>query len=117
MTITEKTSVTDTKLTEEIRTVTCHSWDPGVKFDPSDLEILEYLEAKVGSDARKLHPLIEAFIPTIEGENRIWSTDPEKLPEKWLMILVMEDKLVQREERDGQLVMASEKWLTILPSG
>ncbi|XP_014519073.1 NAC domain-containing protein 10-like [Vigna radiata var. radiata] len=53
---------------------------PGVKFDPSDLEILQYLEAKVGSDARKLHPLIDEFIPTIEGENGIWYTHPEKLP-------------------------------------
>ncbi|XP_051128234.1 NAC domain-containing protein 73-like [Andrographis paniculata] len=52
----------------------------GVKFDPSDQEILQHLEAKVLSDVRKLHPLIDEFIPTIEGENGICYTHPEKLP-------------------------------------
>ncbi|KAG8385506.1 hypothetical protein BUALT_Bualt03G0052400 [Buddleja alternifolia] len=42
----------------------------GVKFDPSDQEILQHLEAKVLSDTRKLHPLIDEFIPTIEGVNK-----------------------------------------------
>nr|WLK83181.1 NAC protein 7 [Casuarina equisetifolia] len=40
----------------------------GVKFDPSDQEILEHLEGKVESDACA-HPLIDEFIPTIDGEN------------------------------------------------
>ncbi|CAL5411295.1 unnamed protein product [Camellia sinensis] len=52
----------------------------GVKFDPSDQEILEHLEAKVSSNAHKIHPLIDEFIPTIEGENGICYTHPEKLP-------------------------------------
>ncbi|KAL8507052.1 hypothetical protein ACS0TY_017800 [Phlomoides rotata] len=52
----------------------------GVKFDPSDQEILQHLEAKVVFDTRKLHPLIDEFIPTIEGENGICYTHPEKLP-------------------------------------
>ncbi|WOH05624.1 hypothetical protein DCAR_0625043 [Daucus carota subsp. sativus] len=52
----------------------------GVKFDPSDQELLEHLEAKVRSDARKLHPLIDEFIPTLEGENGICYAHPEKLP-------------------------------------
>lgn len=52
----------------------------GVKFDPSDQEILEHLEAKVLLDSRKIHPLIDEFIPTIEGENGICYTHPEKLP-------------------------------------
>ena len=52
----------------------------GVKFDPNDQEILEHLEAKVASDACKLHPLIDEFIPTLEGENGICYTHPEKLP-------------------------------------
>ncbi|KAL3851354.1 hypothetical protein ACJIZ3_013236 [Penstemon smallii] len=53
----------------------------GVKFDPSDQEILQHLEAKVNSDARKLqHPLIDEFIPTIDGENGICYTHPQKLP-------------------------------------
>ncbi|XP_065875258.1 NAC domain-containing protein 73 [Euphorbia lathyris] len=52
----------------------------GVKFDPTDQELLEHLEGKVKCDARKLHPLIDEFIPTIEGENGICYTHPEKLP-------------------------------------
>lgn len=52
----------------------------GVKFDPTDQEILQHLEAKVLSDTRKLHPLIDEFIPTLDGENGICSTHPEKLP-------------------------------------
>ncbi|XP_010245578.1 PREDICTED: NAC domain-containing protein 73-like isoform X2 [Nelumbo nucifera] len=52
----------------------------GVKFDPSDQELLEHLEAKVRSDMHRLHPLIDEFIPTLEGENGICYTHPEKLP-------------------------------------
>ncbi|KAK4787789.1 hypothetical protein SAY86_011622 [Trapa natans] len=52
----------------------------GVKFDPNDQEILQHLEAKVMADAWKLHPLIDEFIPTLEGENGICYTHPEKLP-------------------------------------
>ncbi|XP_015953691.1 NAC domain-containing protein 73-like [Arachis duranensis] len=52
----------------------------GVKFDPTDQEILEHLEAKVRSDIHKLHPLIDEFIPTLEGENGICYTHPENLP-------------------------------------
>lgn len=52
----------------------------GVKFDPTDQEILQHLEAKVLSDTRRLHPLIDEFIPTLEGENGICYTHPEKLP-------------------------------------
>ncbi|KAK8575213.1 hypothetical protein V6N13_033544 [Hibiscus sabdariffa] len=52
----------------------------GVKFDPTDQEILEHLEAKVILDKRKLHPLIGEFIPTLEGEDGICYTHPEGLP-------------------------------------
>ncbi|XP_059659800.1 NAC domain-containing protein 73 [Cornus florida] len=52
----------------------------GVKFDPSDNELLEHLEAKVRLDAHKLHPLIDEFIPTLEGDNGICYTHPERLP-------------------------------------
>ncbi|KAG6573290.1 NAC domain-containing protein 73, partial [Cucurbita argyrosperma subsp. sororia] len=53
----------------------------GVKFDPTDQEILEHLQAKAAvSDAHKLHPLIDEFIPTLEGENGICYTHPQKLP-------------------------------------
>ncbi|XP_043700891.1 NAC domain-containing protein 73 [Telopea speciosissima] len=52
----------------------------GVKFDPTDQELLEHLEGKVRSDTQKLHPLIDEFIPTLDGENGICYTHPEKLP-------------------------------------
>nr|AFN55263.1 NAC domain protein [Tamarix hispida] len=52
----------------------------GVKFDPTDQEILHHLEAKVNADLRRLHPLIDEFIPTLDDENGICHTHPEKLP-------------------------------------
>ncbi|CAM0910299.1 unnamed protein product [Alopecurus aequalis] len=58
----------------------------GVKFDPTDQELIEHLEAKVRSGgtaaaaAAPSHPLIDEFIPTIEGEDGICYTHPEKLP-------------------------------------
>ncbi|KAL6137954.1 hypothetical protein ACLB2K_063243 [Fragaria x ananassa] len=59
----------------------------GVKFDPTDQEVLQHLEGKVLSSTdiaagNKLHhhPLIDQFIPTIEGENGICYTHPHKLP-------------------------------------
>lgn len=53
----------------------------GVKFDPTDQELIDHLEAKVeAKDMMKSHPLIDEFIPTIEGEDGICYTHPEKLP-------------------------------------
>ncbi|KAJ4976037.1 hypothetical protein NE237_001143 [Protea cynaroides] len=52
----------------------------GVKFDPTDQELLEHLEGKVRSDIQKHHPLIDEFIATLDGENGICYTHPEKLP-------------------------------------
>ncbi|XP_076892670.1 NAC domain-containing protein 75-like [Bidens hawaiensis] len=52
----------------------------GVKFDPTDQELIEHLEAKVEAKNSKSHPLIDEFIPTIEGEDGICYTHPEKLP-------------------------------------
>ncbi|XP_010052263.2 NAC domain-containing protein 73 [Eucalyptus grandis] len=52
----------------------------GVKFDPTDQEILEHLEAKIMGDARKIHFLIDQFIPTLEGDDGICCTHPERLP-------------------------------------
>lgn len=52
----------------------------GVKFDPTDQELLEHLEGKVRPELQKLHPLIDEFIPTIEGDNGICYTHPDKLP-------------------------------------
>ncbi|XP_050219889.1 NAC domain-containing protein 75 isoform X2 [Mercurialis annua] len=52
----------------------------GVKFDPTDQELIEHLESKVEARDMKSHPLIDEFIPTIEGEDGICYTHPEKLP-------------------------------------
>ncbi|XP_019092376.1 PREDICTED: NAC domain-containing protein 10-like isoform X1 [Camelina sativa] len=57
----------------------------GVKFDPTDQELIEHLEAKVkGKDKNEKwsssHPLIDEFIPTIDGEDGICYTHPQKLP-------------------------------------
>nr|CAD1823770.1 unnamed protein product [Ananas comosus var. bracteatus] len=52
----------------------------GVKFDPTDQELLEHLEGKARPESQKLHPLIDEFIPTIDGEDGICYTHPERLP-------------------------------------
>lgn len=52
----------------------------GVKFDPTDQELLEHLEAKSERSGSKPHPLIDEFIPTLQGEDGICYTHPEKLP-------------------------------------
>lgn len=50
----------------------------GVKFDPSDQELLKHLRAKVRKS--NPHPFIDAFIPTLDSEDDISKIHPEKLP-------------------------------------
>ncbi|XVF14024.1 hypothetical protein REPUB_Repub09cG0020700 [Reevesia pubescens] len=52
----------------------------GVKFDPSDTEILEHLAAKCGVGNSKAHMFIDEFIPTLEHDQGICYTHPENLP-------------------------------------
>ncbi|XVF03457.1 hypothetical protein REPUB_Repub04eG0263000 [Reevesia pubescens] len=52
----------------------------GVKFDPSDQEIIWHLLTKVGVEDTKPHPFINEFIPTIENDDGICYTHPQKLP-------------------------------------
>ncbi|WVZ74775.1 hypothetical protein U9M48_022912 [Paspalum notatum var. saurae] len=52
----------------------------GVKFDPSDLELLEHLEQKIGLGGLKPHVLIDEFIPTIDDDEGICYSHPENLP-------------------------------------
>ncbi|XP_026663472.2 SUPPRESSOR OF GAMMA RESPONSE 1 isoform X1 [Phoenix dactylifera] len=52
----------------------------GVKFDPSDQELLWHLLAKVGKGDAKPHPFINEFIPTVEEDDGICYTHPQKLP-------------------------------------
>ena len=44
----------------------------GVKFDPSELELLEHLEQKVGLGDSRPHVLIDEFIPTMDNDEGIF---------------------------------------------
>ncbi|XP_061375063.1 SUPPRESSOR OF GAMMA RESPONSE 1-like isoform X2 [Gastrolobium bilobum] len=52
----------------------------GVKFDPSDQEIIWHLLAKVGVGNSKPHPFIDEFITTLEVDDGICYTHPQNLP-------------------------------------
>ncbi|KAJ1422424.1 P-loop containing nucleoside triphosphate hydrolase [Sesbania bispinosa] len=52
----------------------------GVKFDPSDVELLEHLAAKCGLGNTEPHMFINEFIPTLEEDQGICYTHPENLP-------------------------------------
>jgi hypothetical protein len=62
----------------------CHKdmagFPAGIKFDPTDQELIEHLESKVMDGGSRAHPLIDDFIPTLQGEDGICYTHPEKLP-------------------------------------
>ncbi|KAL0906690.1 hypothetical protein M5K25_025204 [Dendrobium thyrsiflorum] len=60
-----------------------HEWPGlphGVKFDPSDQELLQHLMAKVRKAGAEPHPFINEFIPTVEEDEGICYTHPQKLP-------------------------------------
>ncbi|XP_057485141.1 SUPPRESSOR OF GAMMA RESPONSE 1-like isoform X2 [Actinidia eriantha] len=52
----------------------------GVKFDPSDQEIMWHLLAKVSIGNMKPHPFIDEFIPTVDEDDGICYTHPQNLP-------------------------------------
>ncbi|KAI3699843.1 hypothetical protein L2E82_44430 [Cichorium intybus] len=52
----------------------------GVKFDPSDGELLEHLAAKCGVGNEKPHPYIDEFILSLDGVEGICFEHPENLP-------------------------------------
>lgn len=52
----------------------------GVKFDPLDHEIIWHLLAKSGVHGFLPHPFIDEFIPTVEEDDGICYTHPQKLP-------------------------------------
>ncbi|XP_058108072.1 SUPPRESSOR OF GAMMA RESPONSE 1 isoform X2 [Magnolia sinica] len=52
----------------------------GVKFDPSDQELLWHLLAKAGVGDVKAHPFIDEFIPTVDEDGGICCSHPRKLP-------------------------------------
>ncbi|XP_057481416.1 SUPPRESSOR OF GAMMA RESPONSE 1-like [Actinidia eriantha] len=60
-----------------------HEWPglpAGVKFDPSDVELLEHLAAKCGVGNSKPHMFLDEFISTVDKEEGICYTHPENLP-------------------------------------
>ncbi|XP_066343084.1 SUPPRESSOR OF GAMMA RESPONSE 1-like [Miscanthus floridulus] len=52
----------------------------GVKFDPTDLELLQHLQAKSSLPNSVSHTLIDEFIPTINEKEGICYTHPKNLP-------------------------------------
>ncbi|PSR88244.1 NAC domain-containing protein, partial [Actinidia chinensis var. chinensis] len=52
----------------------------GVKFDPSDQEIIWHLLAQVGVKNMEPHPFIDEFIPTVKEDDGICYTHPQYLP-------------------------------------
>nr|XP_043608684.1 SUPPRESSOR OF GAMMA RESPONSE 1-like [Erigeron canadensis] len=52
----------------------------GVKFDPSEVELLEHLAAKCGAGNEKPHEFIDLFIPTLDEKEGICYIHPENLP-------------------------------------
>ncbi|KAK9705057.1 hypothetical protein RND81_07G030500 [Saponaria officinalis] len=52
----------------------------GVKFDPTDQEIIQHLLAQSGKGDEKPHPFISEFIPTVDEEDGICYTHPCNLP-------------------------------------
>ncbi|XP_072991464.1 uncharacterized protein [Typha latifolia] len=52
----------------------------GVKFDPSDGDLLWHLLAKVGNEKALPHPFIGEFINCLDEENRFGYIHPQKLP-------------------------------------
>ncbi|KAG2572859.1 hypothetical protein PVAP13_7KG310755 [Panicum virgatum] len=52
----------------------------GVKFDPSDLELLQHLQGKYSLQNSNSPALIDEFIPTIEEMGGICYTHPKNLP-------------------------------------
>ncbi|KAI3713244.1 hypothetical protein L1987_71818 [Smallanthus sonchifolius] len=52
----------------------------GVKFDPTDVELLDHLGAKCGAGNEKPHEYLDVFIPTIDVDKGICYEHPENLP-------------------------------------
>lgn len=54
----------------------------GVKFEPTDEDIIEFLETKCGIGGSEQHVLIEEFIRPVTEDVGINYTHPENLPGK-----------------------------------
>ncbi|KAE8810788.1 NAC domain-containing protein 8 [Hordeum vulgare] len=63
-----------------VRTEAWPGLPKGVKFDPSDQELLGHLLAKHAATGSQPNQFIEEFIPTVEEADGICYTRPQKLP-------------------------------------
>ena len=52
----------------------------GVKFDPTDQELLTHFEAQIGIGNEKPYPLIDIFMLMLNDEIGICSTHPKNVP-------------------------------------
>jgi hypothetical protein len=59
----------------------------GVKFDPSDLELLQHLQGKSSLQNSNSRALIDEFIPTIAEMEGICYTHPKNLPGTLLLFI------------------------------
>lgn len=75
----------------------------GVKFDPSDLELLEHLEQKIGVGGSEPHMFLDEFIPTVENDEGICYSHPENLPGT----KKMEEALISSIQFQMRMVVAS----------
>ncbi|KAH9615825.1 hypothetical protein KSS87_022466 [Heliosperma pusillum] len=71
----------------------------GVKFDPTDQEIIQHLLAKSGTGDAKPHPFISEFIPTVDKEDGICYTHPCNLPvsQPFLLSNILADEGVKED--------------------
>jgi hypothetical protein len=72
----------------------CMALPAGVRFDPSDEELLIHLAAKMGHSNMMSHPLIDDFISFLDGEDGICGTHPEKLPGNNICLLSWYDRKI-----------------------
>ncbi|KAK1407404.1 hypothetical protein QVD17_39020 [Tagetes erecta] len=68
-------------LTVELLQERCplNALDIGLKFKPTDVELLEHLAAKYGVRNGKPHPFIDEFIPTLDVDDGICCKHLENL--------------------------------------
>ncbi|KAM7276575.1 hypothetical protein ACFE04_018441 [Oxalis oulophora] len=66
----------------------------GVKFDPTDKEIIWHFLMKVGFGDLKQHPFIDEFIPTVKNASGICYAHPQDLPVQIEIIDVKQEGIV-----------------------
>lgn len=80
----------------------------GVKFEPTDADIIEFLEAKCGISGSEPHVLSEEFIRPVTEDVGINYTHPKNLPgtcssSPWLLISLLSPGLLTPALRGMQV--------------